>query len=68
MLFKNKSISMQASVGVSTKKIDIFLTMVPPEDRPYPMTVVVIATAKIQDLIGLICWQYTIEMREPPLQ
>ncbi|XP_060602079.1 target of rapamycin complex 2 subunit MAPKAP1-like [Ruditapes philippinarum] len=58
----------KASVGVSTKKIDIFLTMVPPEDRPYPMTVVVIATAKIQDLIGLICWQYTIEMREPPLQ
>ncbi|XP_053398791.1 target of rapamycin complex 2 subunit MAPKAP1-like isoform X1 [Mercenaria mercenaria] len=58
----------KASVGVSTKKIDIFLTMVPPEDRPYPMTVVVIATAKIQDLVGLICWQYTIEMREPPLQ
>lgn len=58
----------KASVGVSTKKIDIFLTMAPPEDRPYPMTVVVIATAKIQDLIGLICWQYTIEMREPPLQ
>ena len=55
-------------MGVATKKIDIFLTMVHPEDRPYPMTVVVSAMAKIQDLIGLICWQYTIEMREPALK
>ncbi|KAL4223239.1 Target of rapamycin complex 2 subunit mapkap1 [Mactra antiquata] len=58
----------KASVGVPTKKIDIFLTMALPEDRPYPMSVVVIASAKIQDLVGLICWQYTIELREPPLQ
>ena len=58
---------LQASVGVATKKIDIFLTMALPEDRPYPMTVVVVSTAKIQDLVGLICWQYTIELREPPL-
>lgn len=58
----------KASVGVATKKIDIFLTMAPKEDRAYPMAVVVVATAKIQDLIGLICWQYTVEMREPPLQ
>lgn len=57
----------KASVGVATKKIDIFLTMAQPEDRPYPMTVVVSANARIQDLIGLICWQYTIEMREPVL-
>jgi len=55
-------------VGVATKKIDIFLTMAPPEDRPYPMSVVVVSSAKIQDLVGLICWQYTIEMREPMLQ
>lgn len=58
----------KASVGVPTKKIDIFLTMASIEDRPYPMTVVVIASAKIQDLVGLICWQYTVQMREPALQ
>lgn len=58
----------KASVGVATKKIDIYLTMANPADRPYPMTVVVIASAKIHELIGLICWQYTVEMREPPLQ
>ncbi|WAR30764.1 LOW QUALITY PROTEIN: SIN1-like protein [Mya arenaria] len=57
----------RASVGVATKKIDIFLTMALPDDRPYPISVVVVSTAKIQDLIGLICWQYTIEMREPML-
>ncbi|XP_052790210.1 target of rapamycin complex 2 subunit MAPKAP1-like isoform X2 [Mya arenaria] len=57
----------KASVGVATKKIDIFLTMALPDDRPYPISVVVVSTAKIQDLIGLICWQYTIEMREPML-
>ncbi|KAK7094489.1 target of rapamycin complex 2 subunit MAPKAP1-like [Littorina saxatilis] len=51
-----------------TKKIDIFLTMAPPKERAYPMTVVVITTAKVQDLIGLICWQYTCEGREPKLQ
>lgn len=57
----------KASIGVATKKIDIFLTMAHPEDRPYPMAVVVSANARIQDLIGLICWQYTMEMREPVL-
>ncbi|XP_010190974.1 PREDICTED: target of rapamycin complex 2 subunit MAPKAP1-like, partial [Mesitornis unicolor] len=31
------------------------------------MTVVTIANAKVHDLIGLICWQYTSEGREPKL-
>lgn len=56
----------QASAS-STKKIDIFLTMASPENRPYPMPVVVMGTARIQDLIGLICWQYFNEKREPKL-
>ena len=54
-------------MGVPTKKIDIFLTMALAADRPYPMTVVTQITAKVQDLIGLICWQYTNEGREPRL-
>uniref|UniRef100_A0A4W6DH90 Target of rapamycin complex 2 subunit MAPKAP1 n=1 Tax=Lates calcarifer TaxID=8187 RepID=A0A4W6DH90_LATCA len=31
------------------------------------MTVVTIANARVHDLIGLICWQYTSEGREPKL-
>ncbi|KAK2159219.1 hypothetical protein LSH36_156g07027 [Paralvinella palmiformis] len=53
--------------GVPTKKIQIFLTMAPEEDRSYPMMVVTLATAKVQDLIGLICWQYYTENRSPLL-
>lgn len=57
----------RASAGVHSRKIEIFLTMAGPEDRPYPMPVVCVVTAKIQELIGLICWQYTNEGREPKL-
>nr|BAH12881.1 unnamed protein product [Homo sapiens] len=32
------------------------------------MTVVTMASARVQDLIGLICWQYTSEGREPKLK
>lgn len=32
-----------------------------------PLEVVVISSARIRDLIGLICWQYTNEGREPKL-
>ncbi|XP_067661871.1 target of rapamycin complex 2 subunit MAPKAP1-like [Haliotis asinina] len=55
----------RASAGIATKKIDIFLTMAPADSRAYPMPVVVVATAKVEELIGLICWQYTHEAREP---
>ncbi|XP_033732497.1 LOW QUALITY PROTEIN: target of rapamycin complex 2 subunit MAPKAP1-like [Pecten maximus] len=57
----------RASAGVHSRKIDIFLTMAGPADRPYPMPVVCVVTAKIQELIGLICWQYTNEGRDPKL-
>lgn len=32
-----------------------------------PLEVVIVSTATVQDLIGLICWQYTNEGREPKL-
>lgn len=32
-----------------------------------PLEVVIVSTARVQDLIGLICWQYTNEAREPKL-
>lgn len=42
-----------AQIGIPTRKYKIFLTMLPEEHRNYPMTVCCIATAKIQELIGL---------------
>uniref|UniRef100_G3Q2Z4 Target of rapamycin complex 2 subunit MAPKAP1 n=1 Tax=Gasterosteus aculeatus aculeatus TaxID=481459 RepID=G3Q2Z4_GASAC len=37
------------------------------QEKVHPMTVVTIANARVHDLIGLICWQYTSECREPKL-
>ncbi|KAL2782050.1 target of rapamycin complex 2 subunit MAPKAP1 isoform 2 [Daubentonia madagascariensis] len=51
----------------ATKKIDVYLPLHPNQDRLLPMTVVTMASARVQDLIGLICWQYTSEGREPKL-
>lgn len=42
--------------------------MLPQGQRAYPLPVVVIATAKVRELIGLICWQYTNDRREPRLK
>uniref|UniRef100_A0A8D0G1H8 Target of rapamycin complex 2 subunit MAPKAP1 n=1 Tax=Sphenodon punctatus TaxID=8508 RepID=A0A8D0G1H8_SPHPU len=51
----------------ATKKIDVYLPLLTTQDKLQPMTVVTIANAKVHDLIGLICWQYTSEGREPKL-
>uniref|UniRef100_A0A8C6VPH7 Target of rapamycin complex 2 subunit MAPKAP1 n=1 Tax=Naja naja TaxID=35670 RepID=A0A8C6VPH7_NAJNA len=51
----------------ATKIIDVYLPLHTNQDKLQPMTVVTIANAKVQDLIGLICWQYTSEGREPKL-
>ncbi|XP_044295815.1 target of rapamycin complex 2 subunit MAPKAP1 isoform X4 [Varanus komodoensis] len=51
----------------ATKIIDVYLPLHPNQDKLQPMTVVTIANAKVHDLIGLICWQYTSEGREPKL-
>ena len=58
----------QSHVRIPTRTIKIFMTMQSKEDRSYPMTVCVIATAKIAELIGLACYKYNIEKREPPLR
>ncbi|RXM94803.1 Target of rapamycin complex 2 subunit MAPKAP1 [Acipenser ruthenus] len=52
----------------STKKIDVYLSMQSGQEKLHPMTVVTMANARVQDLIGLICWQYTSEGREPKLK
>ncbi|XP_074871656.1 target of rapamycin complex 2 subunit MAPKAP1 [Carettochelys insculpta] len=51
----------------ATKKIDVYLPLPTSQDKLLPMTVVTMANAKVHDLIGLICWQYTSEGREPKL-
>ncbi|XP_077986303.1 target of rapamycin complex 2 subunit MAPKAP1-like [Glandiceps talaboti] len=56
------------STTINVKKIHIYLTMLLPQERCYPMTVFVIPSAKVQELIGLICFQYTNEGREPALK
>lgn len=59
----------QGHVGTTaTKKIDVYLPLHLSQDRLLPMTVVTMASARVQDLIGLICWQYTSEGREPKLK
>lgn len=60
---------LQGHIGTtSTKKIDVYLSMQIGQEKVHPMTVVTIANARVHDLIGLICWQYTSEGREPKLK
>uniref|UniRef100_T1J7R6 Target of rapamycin complex 2 subunit MAPKAP1 n=1 Tax=Strigamia maritima TaxID=126957 RepID=T1J7R6_STRMM len=57
-----------AYIGIPTKKLNIYLTMLTTDERAFPMTVITIITAKVQELIGLICWQYTNNNRKPELK
>lgn len=58
----------QGHVGTTaTKKIDVYLSMQATQEKLHPMTVVTMANARVHELIGLICWQYTSEGREPKL-
>lgn len=50
------------------KRLSIFLTMQSKPQYKTPMEVAVIRSAKVHELIGLICWQYTQEGREPKLK
>lgn len=43
---------------VLTKTYKIYVTMLPPEQRNYPMEVCCISSAKIQELIGFILFKY----------
>ncbi|XP_022900434.1 stress-activated map kinase-interacting protein 1 isoform X2 [Onthophagus taurus] len=43
-----------AQIGIPTRRFKIFLTMLPEEQRNYPMVVCCIAAAKISEFIGLI--------------
>lgn len=45
--------------GLPTRTMHIFLTMLPENQRNYPMAVCVSMYAKVQDFIGLICYKCT---------
>ncbi|XP_062707347.1 stress-activated map kinase-interacting protein 1 [Aedes albopictus] len=53
---------------VATKTFKIFLTMLPENQKAYPMQVCVLATAKIQDFIGLICYKCSLAYPEVGLR
>lgn len=57
-----------AQVGVPVRKYKIFLTMLPEDRRNYPMHISCVATAKIQDLIGLILLKCSTVHGDFPLQ
>lgn len=46
-------------VNIPTRKYRIFLTMLPEEQKHYPLYICCIAIAKIQDLIGLILLKFS---------
>lgn len=52
---------------VPTKTFKIFLTMLPKEQQNYPLDVCVIASAKIQECIGLICYKCSLAYSDIPL-
>ncbi|XP_054008205.1 target of rapamycin complex 2 subunit MAPKAP1 isoform X2 [Hylaeus anthracinus] len=50
-----------AQVDIPIRKYRIFMCMLPKNQRMYPLQVVVIATAKVLEFIGLICYKYATE-------
>lgn len=55
-------------MGVPTKTFKIFLTMLPKEHQNYPIEVCVIASSKIQELVGLICYTCSLLHADVPLE
>lgn len=56
------------TIGVPTRTMQIFLTMLPESQRNYPISVCVSMKAKVQDFIGLICYKCTLANPETPLK
>lgn len=56
------------TVGVNTRTMQIFLTMLPEHQRNYPIPVCVSMNAKVQDFIGLICYKCSLANPEVPLK
>lgn len=50
-----------AQVGMPTKRINVYVNMLPEPDRNYPLKICVLSTAKIIEVIGLVCYKTTIQ-------
>ncbi|XP_017061508.1 stress-activated map kinase-interacting protein 1 [Drosophila ficusphila] len=57
-----------SQVGMQTKRINVFLNMLPEPDRNYPLKICVLATAKIQEVIGYVCYKTSLQYPEVPLK
>lgn len=66
--FKYAKFDGRTAGGMPTRKLDIFVTFANLEQRPFPMTILVTASAKAQEVVGLVCWHYTQEGRKPDLK
>ena len=61
-------ILLQAQVDIPIRKYRIFLCMLPKKQRMYPLHIIVLATAKVLEFIGLICYKYANEHPDHPLK
>uniref|UniRef100_A0A1B6M5E6 Uncharacterized protein n=1 Tax=Graphocephala atropunctata TaxID=36148 RepID=A0A1B6M5E6_9HEMI len=50
--------------GPSVRCFKIWLTVLKSDKRNFPMRVTVMATARVEDLIGLVCWRCTAEFSQ----
>ncbi|KAH8301695.1 hypothetical protein KR059_008919 [Drosophila kikkawai] len=57
-----------SQVGMQTKRINVYLNMLPEPDRNYPLKICVLATAKIQEVIGFVCYKTSLLYPDVPLK
>ncbi|XP_016910849.2 target of rapamycin complex 2 subunit MAPKAP1 isoform X1 [Apis cerana] len=57
-----------AQVDIPIRKYRIFMCMLPKKQRTYPLHMIVLATAKVLEFIGLICYKYANEHPDHPLK
>ncbi|XP_017478152.1 PREDICTED: stress-activated map kinase-interacting protein 1-like [Rhagoletis zephyria] len=57
-----------SQTGIQTKRIHVFLSMLPERERNYPIKICVLASAKIIEVIGLVCYKATIQYPDIPLK
>ncbi|XP_066590485.1 stress-activated map kinase-interacting protein 1 [Prorops nasuta] len=55
-------------IGVPVRRYRIFMSLLPKEQRMYPLQVIVVTTATVQEFIGLICYHYANEHPDHPLK
>lgn len=56
-----------SQLRIPTRTIKIFMMMQLKQERNYPLTICVVASARVSELIGLACFKYNQEKREPAL-